>query len=234
MKPANTVSKQRPVNSKVAHLQVPHQSAFLSAPDSSMSSPSRSPMRAFCHDPITNNGVWLGKPYADLSLQGSGHCSSPGSLHNSGHNSVAGDVSCQLFWPQSRCSPECSPLPSPRMTSPGPSSRIHSGTVTPRAVGPTAELSTAWSDDGRQQSHRLPLPPVIIPSPPPFTPSYSAVTSPRIPRSPGRTDNPPSLGSRWKKGRLLGRGTFGHVYLGFNRLVYRKGHKYYSFYFLLS
>ncbi|KAL8543608.1 hypothetical protein ACS0TY_004251 [Phlomoides rotata] len=225
LKPANILSsyqtgtaspKQRPVNSKVAHLQVPHNSAFLTAPDSSMSSPSRSPMRAFCHEPITNSGVWLGKPYADLSLQGSGHCSSPGSLHNSGHNSVAGDVSCQLFWPQSRCSPECSPLPSPRMTSPGPSSRIHSGTVTPRSGGPSAELSTAWPEDGRQQSHRLPLPPVTIPSPPPFTSSYSAVTSPRIPRSPGRTDNPPSLGSRWKKGRLLGRGTFGHVYLGFN------------------
>lgn len=208
LKPANTTSpNQRPVNSKVAHLQVPHHSALLSAPDSLLSSPSRSPMRAFC----------LGKPYADVS----GHCSSPGSLHNSGQNSVAGDVSCQLFWPQSRCSPECSPLPSPRMTSPGPSSRIHSGTVTPRAGGPSAELSTAWPEDGRQQSHRLPLPPVIIPSPPSFTPSYSAQTSPRIPRSPARMDNSPTVGSRWKKGRLLGRGTFGHVYLGFNRLVYR-------------
>ncbi|KAH6783300.1 Protein kinase superfamily protein [Perilla frutescens var. hirtella] len=211
--------KQSPVGAKVAHLQVPHQGFFLSAPDSSMSSPSRSPMRVFCHEPVTNSGFWLGKPYADLSILGSGHCSSPSSVHNSGQNSVAGDVSCQLFWPNSRCSPECSPLPSPRMTSAGPSSRIHSGTVTPLhpcAGGPSAESPTEWLEDGRQQSHRLPLPPVTSPNPSPFPPSYSAGTSPRIPRSPGRTDNPPSPGSRWKKGRLLGRGTFGHVYLGFN------------------
>jgi hypothetical protein len=38
-----------------------------------------------------------------------------------------------------------------------------------------------------------------------------------VPRSPGRAENPTSPGSRWKKGKLLGRGTFGHVYLGFNR-----------------
>lgn len=43
--------------------------------------------------------------------------------------------------------------------------------------------------------------------------------APAIPRSPGRTENPPIPGSRWKKGRLIGRGTFGHVYLGFNRSV---------------
>lgn len=216
-----TSPKQRPLNSKVAHLQIPHQNAFLSAPDSSMSSPLRSPMRVFCHEPVTNNGFWLGKPNIDLSLQGSGHCSSPGSVHNSGHNSIAGDTPCQLFWPHSRCSPECSPLPSPRMMSPGPSSRIHSGAVTPlhpRAGGPSIESPTYWIDDGRKQSHPLPLPPVTI-STTPFTPSYSAGTSPRIPQSPGRTDNPPSPGSRWKKGQLLGRGTFGHVYLGFNRLV---------------
>ncbi|KAK4389268.1 Mitogen-activated protein kinase kinase kinase YODA [Sesamum angolense] len=228
LKPANisfncqtspTSPKQSRANSKVAHLQIPHQGALLCAPNSSVSSPSRSPMRVFNHDPVTTSGLWLGKPYTDLSLLGSGHCSSPGSGHNSGQNSIAGDMSCQLFWPHSRCSPECSPLPSPRMTSPGPSSRIHSGAVTPlhpRIGGPSAESTTAWPDDGRQQSHRLPLPPVTVSNPSPITPSYSAGTSPRIPRSPGRTDNPPSPGSRWKKGRLLGRGTFGHVYLGFN------------------
>ncbi|KAK6137405.1 hypothetical protein DH2020_028828 [Rehmannia glutinosa] len=187
--------RQKPVNSKVAHLQVPHQGALLNAPDSSMSSPSRSPMRVFGHDPVTNSGFWLGKPYADLSLMGSGHCSSPGSVHNSGNNSVAGDMPCQLFWPHS------------------------SGAVTPlhpRAGGPSAESPRARPDDGRQQSHPLPLPPVKVSNPSLFNPSYSTGTSPRIPRSPGRTDNPPSPGSRWKKGRLLGRGTFGHVYLGFN------------------
>lgn len=127
-------------------------------------------------------------------------------------------MSAQPFWPHSRCSPECSPVPSPRMTSPGPGSRIHSGAVTPlhpRSGGTSAESSTAWLDDGKQQSHRLPLPPISIPHSH-FSP-YSV--APAIPRSPGRTENPPIPGSRWKKGRLIGRGTFGHVYLGFNRSV---------------
>ncbi|KAL0331277.1 UNVERIFIED_CONTAM: Mitogen-activated protein kinase kinase kinase YODA [Sesamum angustifolium] len=201
LKPANisfncqtspTSPKQSRANSKVAHLQIPHQGALLCAPNSSVSSPSRSPMRVFNHDPVTTSGLWLGKAYTDLSLLGSGHCSSPGSGHNSGQNSIAGDMSCQLFWP-------------------------HSSYASPSSHwGPSAESTTAWPDDGRQQSHRLPLPPVTVSNPSPITPSYSAGTSPRIPRSPGRTDNPPSPGSRWKKGRLLGRGTFGHVFLGFN------------------
>ncbi|KAJ7974164.1 Mitogen-activated protein kinase kinase kinase YODA-like [Quillaja saponaria] len=115
-------------------------------------------------------------------------------------------------------SPEYSPVPSPRMTSPGPSSRIHSGAVTPihPRAGVTPTESQAGLDDGKQQSHPLPLPPVTISSPSPFSHSNSAATSPSVPRSPGRADNPTSPGSRWKKGTLLGRGTFGHVYVGFN------------------
>ncbi|KAL3818045.1 hypothetical protein ACJIZ3_003950 [Penstemon smallii] len=64
-----------------------------------------------------------------------------------------------------------------------------------------------------QQSHQLPLPPVSISTP--FSPC-SAGTALGTQRSPGRTYNPKSPGSRWKKGRLLGRGTFGHVFLGFD------------------
>nr|GMD98168.1 mitogen-activated protein kinase kinase kinase YODA [Ipomoea batatas] len=211
-------SRRRPLRSQVLDLQIPRHGAFYSAPDSSMSSPSRSPMRVFGHD-VKNSGFWPGKPYGDITFLGSGQCSSPGSGQNSGHNSVGGDIG-QVFWPHSRCSPECSPVPSPRMASPGPSSRIHSGAVTPlhpRAGEASGESSTTWIDDGKQPSHLLPLPPPpITVSSPHFSPSYSAGASPVIPRSPGRTENPPSPGSRWKKGRLLGRGTFGHVYLGFN------------------
>ncbi|KAL3635574.1 hypothetical protein CASFOL_020121 [Castilleja foliolosa] len=164
----STPPKQWPVNSEVAA-------------DSLMSSPSRSPMRVFGHEPDTNNG----------------DCLSPGSVHNS----VTGDTPCQLFWPQGRVSPECSPLPSPRMRSPGRSSRIQSGAVTPRRPRSGAESPISWP---------LPLPPAKISIPSPFTtPPYSMVTSPKIPRSPSKPDC-------WKKGRLLGRGTFGHVYLGFN------------------
>lgn len=215
--------KRRPLSSHVPNLQVPYHGAFCSAPDSSMSSPSRSPLRAFGNEQVINSAFWAGKPYPDLPFLGSGQCSSPGSGQNSGHNSMGGDMSGQLFWQQpSRGSPEYSPLPSPRMTSPGPSSRINSGAVTPlhpRAGGGAAAESqqNSWPDDGKQQSHRLPLPPITVSNCSPFSHSNSAATSPSVPRSPGRADNPTSPSSRWKKGKLLGRGSFGHVYVGFNR-----------------
>ncbi|XP_050227863.1 mitogen-activated protein kinase kinase kinase YODA isoform X2 [Mercurialis annua] len=207
-----SVSPRRaPLGSHVQNLQIPNRTVFFSAPDSSLSSPSRSPIRAFGSEQVLNCNFWAGL--------GSGQCSSPGSGHNSGHNSIGGDMSGQLFWPNSRCSPEYSPIPSPRMTSPGPSSRIHSGAVTPlhpRAAGSAMESPSSRPDDGKQQSHRLPLPPITISNTCPFSPAYSNATSPSLPRSPNRAETPISPGSRWKKGRLLGRGTFGHVYLGFN------------------
>ncbi|KAL3755742.1 hypothetical protein ACJRO7_002746 [Eucalyptus globulus] len=213
--------KQRPLNSHLPNLQVPFSGTLYSAPDSSMSSPSRSPLRGFGTEQVVNSAFWSGKHYADVTLlgPGSGQCSSPGSGHNSGHNSMGGDMSGQLFWQQSRGSPEYSPIPSPRMASPGPSSRIHSGAVTPthpRAGGSSIEPQTTWPDDGKQQSHRLPLPPVAVSNSSPFSHPNSAATSPSVPRSPGRSETPASPGSRWKKGKLIGRGTFGHVYVGFN------------------
>lgn len=213
----STSPRRGPLSAYAPTLQIPQNGAFASAPDSSMSSPSRSPMRGFSPEQIASSAFWAGKTYPDVSLLGSGQCSSPGSGQNSGHNSMGGDMSGQLFWQQSRGSAECSPIPSPRMTSPGPSSRIHSGAVTPlhpRAGGATTETSLNWPDDVKQQSHRLPLPPSNSSH---FSPSSTtAATSPSVPRSPGRAENPTSPGSRWKKGRLLGRGTFGHVYVGFN------------------
>lgn len=209
--------RRRPLSSHVPNLQVPYNGA--SAPDSSLSSPSRSPLRAFGTEQAINSAFWAGKPYPDICVLGSGHCSSPGSGQNSGHNSMGGDMSGQLFWQPSRGSPEYSPLPSPRMTSPGPSSRIQSGAVTPlhpRAGAALTESQSSWPDDGKQQSHRLPLPPVTISHSSPFSQPNSAATSPSVPRSPGRAENLTSPGSRWKKGKLLGRGSFGHVYVGFN------------------
>lgn len=63
-------------------------------------------------------------------------------------------------------------------------------------------------EDSRSEGHRLPLPPGSPVSP-------SALPTPRSP--PGISESSGSLSSKWRKGRLLGRGTFGHVYLGFNR-----------------
>lgn len=220
----STSPKGRPLHLK--NLQIARPAGLCSAPDSSMSSPSRSPMRAFGPEQVLNAGFWTGKPYSDVA---SGHCSSPGSGYNSGHNSVV-DLLGQNFWPQSRCSTtDCSPIPSPRMTSPGPSSRIHSGAVTPlhpRARGTVTESPTIRPDD-LKQTHRLPLPPIKINNSCPFSPTYSAATTPSAPRSPSRAENPISPAARWKKGQLLGRGTFGHVYLGFNRSVasHMTGHR---------
>ncbi|CAA0834360.1 Mitogen-activated protein kinase kinase kinase YODA [Striga hermonthica] len=200
--------KRRPLSRQVSNLQVPLRSVLYSAPDSSIYSPSRSPIRPSANEQAANLAFPAGKLYPEHFFLWSGQCSSPGSAETSGHNSVGGDILGQLFWQPSRGSPEYSPTPSPRMTSPGPSSRIQSGAVTP--------LHPRVGDDGKQKSHRLPLPPVTISSSSPFSHSNSAATSPSVPRSPGRAENLVIPGSRWKKGKLLGRGTFGHVYVGFN------------------
>ncbi|KAL6911823.1 hypothetical protein ACP4OV_000628 [Aristida adscensionis] len=206
------------VDSHQSNLQSTRQVTLESGPNSLMSSPSRSP-RIICPDQIPTSAFWAVKPHADVTFLGSGQCSSPGSGQTSGHNSVGGDMLAQLFWQPSRGSPECSPIPSPRMTSPGPSSRVHSGSVSPlhpRAGGMAPESPTNRHADGKKkQTHRLPLPPLSISNNTSFLPNNSNPTSP-ISRSPGRTENPPSPGSRWKKGKLIGRGTFGHVYVGFN------------------
>ncbi|GLJ42461.1 hypothetical protein SUGI_0879980 [Cryptomeria japonica] len=200
-------------------LQIPVNGILASAPESSMSSPSRSPMRAYVSEQSQNNAFWATKPFPETAFFGSGHCSSPGSGYNSGHNSMGGDMAGQPFWQQSRGSPECSPIPSPRMTS-GPSSRVQSGAVTPlhpRALGAGPESPSSWLEEGQHHGHRLPLPPLSISNSSPFAASCSAASSScAVPRSPGRADNPLSPGSRWKKGKLLGRGTFGHVYAGLN------------------
>ncbi|KAI4330899.1 hypothetical protein MLD38_029141 [Melastoma candidum] len=214
---SSTSPRQRANAGQLPNLYLPYTGALCSAPDSSMSSPSRSPMRAFCAEQIANSAFWCGKHYTDVTLLGSGQCSSPGSGHNSGHNSMGGEISGQLFWQQSRGSPEYSPIPSPRtMASPGPSSRIHSGAVTPihPRAGGSLNDPQPWIDDGKQQSHRLPIPRITVSTSSPFSHPNSAAASPSLPRSPGRSDTP--LGSRCKKGKLLGRGTFGYVYVGFN------------------
>ncbi|XP_078441808.1 protein kinase superfamily protein isoform X2 [Wolffia australiana] len=193
-----------------AYAQAPQHGAFASAPDSSMSSPARSPRRVVCAEHIPSS-VFLGsRAYQDVGIVGSGQCSSPGSGQTSGHNSMGGDMSGQLFWLHSRGSTECSPIPSPRMTSPGPSSRIHSG-----AVSPLHPCACGTAPESPKQRHRLPLPPMSNCNASHF-PSSSASSISPYPRSPGRQENPTSPGLRWKRGKLIGRGTFGHVYIGFN------------------
>ncbi|KAL5703737.1 mitogen-activated protein kinase kinase kinase [Ranunculus cassubicifolius] len=97
---------------------------------------------------------------------------------------------------------------SPTARSPGPESR------SPRALSPLhARLSgmnldspTGNQENGKSLCHPLPLPPV--------SPTHQA-TSPSFRSSDGNESTECSQ-STWKKGKLLGRGTFGHVYVGFN------------------
>ncbi|XP_077213534.1 mitogen-activated protein kinase kinase kinase 3-like [Tasmannia lanceolata] len=96
----------------------------------------------------------------------------------------------------------------PRSRSPGPGSRGHSllaSPLHPRACGFSSEPLMERQDDRSNSCHPLPLPP--------GSPNSS---SPRALRSIGVNESVHSLCSRWKKGKLLGRGTFGHVYVGFN------------------
>lgn len=102
---------------------------------------------------------------------------------------------------------------SPRMASPTSTSRVH-----PRAGGGHNEPPTNWPDDAKQKGHPLPLPPIAISGSSPVSRPNSAATSPSLPsHSPERPGNVKSPGTRWKKGKLLGRGAVGDVYLGFCR-----------------
>ncbi|KAL2342917.1 hypothetical protein Fmac_004202 [Flemingia macrophylla] len=65
---------------------------------------------------------------------------------------------------------------------------------------------TGKQEEGRSECHPLPLPP-------------GSPTSPSVlsnARANGQLENSTSTVSKWRKGKLLGRGTFGHVYMGFN------------------
>jgi len=93
---------------------------------------------------------------------------------------------------------------STRARSPGPGSRTATAAASP--LHPRLGGSNLESPTGSSVAHPLPLPP--------GSPSSSPLPNGRAGIHPDSTHNSPS---KWKKGKLLGRGTFGHVYLGFNR-----------------
>lgn len=145
------------------------------------------------------------------------------------------------FSPRSEChgsstptgSALCSPRASveielnPRSRSPGPGLRGHAFPTSPlhaRVNGFSPGSSMEKNEDGRTECHPLPLPPgspnSLTPIPPGSPNSHTSIPpgSPNshTSRNNGTNESMPGLRSRWKKGRLLGRGTFGHVYAGFN------------------
>ncbi|KAJ7945244.1 Mitogen-activated protein kinase kinase kinase [Quillaja saponaria] len=96
-----------------------------------------------------------------------------------------------------------------RPKSPGPGSRGPTSPTSPlhpRLHSMGLESPTGKQEDGKSQCHPLPLPPGSPTSP-------SAIHNSR---TNGVTENTAYNLSKWKKGKLIGRGTFGHVYLGFN------------------
>ncbi|KAL8049636.1 hypothetical protein ABFX02_06G032500 [Erythranthe guttata] len=105
----------------------------------------------------------------------------------------------------------------PSTTSPRSKSPIHSSRVHPRVGGGPTESHRNWSDDAKHQSHPLPLPPGANSNSPPFSRPNSGAASPSTPLlSPDRTENLKSTSSHWKKGKLIGKGPLGDVFLGFN------------------
>ncbi|XP_020225973.1 mitogen-activated protein kinase kinase kinase 3 [Cajanus cajan] len=99
---------------------------------------------------------------------------------------------------------------SARSKSPGPGSRGPTSPTSPlhpKLHVLSLDSPTGRQEDGRSECHPLPLPPGSPTSPP---------TSLSNTRANGMTEQTTGSLSKWKKGKLLGRGTFGHVYLGFN------------------
>uniref|UniRef100_A0A0E0CLY2 mitogen-activated protein kinase kinase kinase n=1 Tax=Oryza meridionalis TaxID=40149 RepID=A0A0E0CLY2_9ORYZ len=87
----------------------------------------------------------------------------------------------------------------PRSHSPGPRGHAYSACCE-RDFGFTPRSPVKRMDDPRSPSQPLPLPPVPVAS--------SSIPSSSITSS--------QFQSQWKRGKLLGSGTFGQVYLGFN------------------
>lgn len=177
-----------------------------SAPTTAFSSPALSPRRMSSGDvlPVRN--------FMAAHQQELGTSSSVPLLAQN----LMAEMIAQHSSDRSVISPDPSPLQSPKMRSPGQRSRIHTGAVSPRHPRLASDFSTGWHDDNININvHPLPLPPA---STSPFVPSPLLPSSPSavVQRNPGRIETSVAPG-RWQKGKLLGSGTFGTVYVGFNR-----------------
>ncbi|KAJ4967164.1 hypothetical protein NE237_019013 [Protea cynaroides] len=102
---------------------------------------------------------------------------------------------------------DCSPLYSPTIMSPGLNPRNPSGAASPLLHKQSAESSSAWHEsNGHVTVHPLPLPPGATTTSQPAS-VHQATSKPET----------SSMISQWKKGKLIGRGTFGSVYVATNR-----------------
>lgn len=175
-----------------------------SAPTTAFSSPALSPRR------LSSGDVLLGRNFKAANGQELGTSSSVPLL---GQNWMA-EMIAQDSSDKNPISPDPSPLQSPRIKSPVQRSRIHTGAMSPLQSRLASDFSTGWHDDVNNV-HPLPLPPSNTSpvGPPPLSPSSPSAV---VQRSSGRIETSVTPG-RWQKGKLLGSGTFGTVYVGFNR-----------------
>lgn len=107
----------------------------------------------------------------------------------------------QMSFESNAYSVDSSPVHNPRIS-------IGHNVTSPSGPRLSTDTPTARRDTSSQSNvHPLPRPPAAA------VPSQSAAPSPKV------TAKPERVKSRWKKGKLLGRGTFGSVYVGSNRYV---------------
>ncbi|XP_076958965.1 mitogen-activated protein kinase kinase kinase 3-like [Bidens hawaiensis] len=206
------LNQDKPFNSKDTSITSNNKNksfddVVVSARSSSFTTPGFS---GFDSDPI---GLPLPQP--PTSPTRSSFAPGSGSVSSSGDSSVSSSDYVQFGI--LRGSGETRLSPQPR--SPGPGSRAATATspLHPRFAGSGSSLD---SPNKNSEWHPLPLPP-------PGSPTAAATAASRIGSSPCRPSTVTDVGVseilnlnnqlwKWKKGRLLGRGTFGHVYLGFN------------------
>ncbi|CAN0922196.1 Mitogen-activated protein kinase kinase kinase 5 [Linum grandiflorum] len=115
-----------------------------------------------------------------------------------------------------QCSREISPLRSP--TLPSAFSKPRSPTISARRQSKSGPLPLSCKDSPESSNqlnpYPLPLPPLVI------SPTQSRVPSPSLsPVIHTRVEKVPTLmrKNQWQKGKLIGRGTYGSVYVGTNR-----------------
>lgn len=88
----------------------------------------------------------------------------------------------------------------------GPNAISPHGAVSPLHRIPPDTSTTRRDSSNQTNVHPLPLPPTA-------STASQSLPSPKVSAKPGKTK------SHWNKGKLIGRGTFGSVYVGSDRLV---------------
>ena len=177
-----------------------------SAPTSGFSSPARSPRRFSLGECLPSSFAAI-QDFQSPQVDRLPGCSS------------------QVSPSKTMCTLDYSPLHSPTVPSPCISSCLSPKSPTGIAFSLHPKIlpggPVTWPEkNGHVTVHALPLPPKALisselPLPPKaLTPSESAINHHTAEKA-----NVPSMKSQWQKGKLIGRGTFGSVYVATNRYV---------------